>query len=103
MTKDKCISNTIWYCPFKEKNGKTCIVIYGFYVHPKMRGRGIGRKLLEVALSEIKQKYPGRSIKAEIKPFGKGGLNYKQLKKLYSEYRIKILKRRNHGKQTQGN
>ncbi len=103
MKKECCISNTIWYSKFKESNGKKCILIYGFYVHPEMRGQGIGRKLITVALDEIKQKYPGFPIKAEVKPFDKGGLNYKQLKKFYSKYGIKILKRRNHGKQTQGN
>jgi len=92
MGNEHIVKNIVKYTTWNH-HGEPCVIIYGLFVHKKMRNRGIATIMLNVVINEIKEKYPNIPIKAQAIPYGDNeGLNTKQLESFYSKYGIEIIK-----------
>jgi GNAT superfamily N-acetyltransferase len=89
-TKENVISCIVKYGVCGGKRSPY-VAIYHLYVHKALRGRGIATMLMDQAMVEIEEKFPGLPIKIEAKPFADIGLNNKMLKFFYSKYNIEII------------
>jgi GNAT superfamily N-acetyltransferase len=89
--KSYSIQNVVKYVKWCH-DGQDCVVIYGLFVHPKMRNKKIGTMLLLTAIDEIKRKFKGLPIKIEAIPYGCGKkLNKTELEEFYLKLGLEVI------------
>jgi ribosomal protein S18 acetylase RimI-like enzyme len=82
------IQNRFGYCFYDVREGSA--LIYNLYVHPEYRMQGKARRLLTLAINEIREAGYYGDIKIEASPT-EDGINLDRLIVLYGTMKLKVL------------
>jgi len=82
------IQTRFGWCYFEV--GESSALIYGLFVHPEYRGQGKAKRLLTLAISEIRDTGYGGDIGIEAVP-KEAGIDAERLVSFYTSMGLKIL------------
>lgn len=72
------------------------VLIEKLWVDPSERGQGKGRELMESAIAEAQEKYPGLPIRLAALPFGEGAMEVSDLVEYYETMGFEVINTEGH-------